>query len=302
MRFLTARSSPSSDGTRVSRRVWGQGGRELRRRNSTFLDHKGNPTPTVLLPVRRQVLPRRLRTPATTRPARSPSRLPKGTYYFDASIDTFCRRPRRTAESHHGDRTGSSSPPESDSDFTVYAREGTQPSLKVDRPGSRARRASELGFGMKTNWGGPAARPASCTTSRASSSRPSKTSWPKFELVRRSRCWPSRTATATSTAARTSTTCASPRRAACPPNVQRAVPDRDARPRRLGHALPRAGLGGPARQRRLGPVAVAAATSTTPRTSTWHGSLSEFTKVGEWPEPRLPVLGHVHGRSSSAAP
>lgn len=203
-------------------------------------------------------------------------RLPKGTFFLDGSIYTPnpdpAQRGTTTVLTEPGiEVTG-------DTEIVFDARHGIQPSIKVDQEATPA--SSELAFDMKANWGDTGGT-WFLNNFDSIRVRPSKTSWPKFTFH------------AGSVMAKPDGNggfVGSPyqyhvriiEKGRVPENLQRAVKDRElARVDSVTHARVPGSIG----QRdngASGPLPLRLKEFYTPDTP-WDGSLSEFVKLGEYP-------------------
>ena len=263
-----------------------EGGRELRREAHVPRPRR-QADAELLLPVR-QRRPSPSRTSASTRPARSCSACPRARTTSRPPSPPATPTPRSAARLTAAIEPGYAVT--ADADLVVDARQATQPSLKVDRP-EAAPAASELGFSMTTNWGGPAARPTSCATSRASWSRPSKTSWPKFSWYAQSvLAKPDGTGNFDGSPYQYHVRIAEKGRV--PADVQRSVPDRAlARVDSITHARVPGSVG----QRDNGasgplPLKLRGVLHPGCRVARFAVRVHEGRRVAQ---PRLPVLGHA---------
>lgn len=204
-------------------------------------------------------------------------RLPKGKFYLDGTIST------RDPDPTKGGLTTALTEPAlevtGNAEITFDARQGTQPVIAIEQKDAKAAQAG-LGFQMQANWGatGGTWYLNSFDNIRV---RPSKTSWPKFDFY-------------------AETVMAKPdangkfdgspyqyhvrisEKTRVPENVQRSVKDRElARVNSVTHARVPGSIG----QRdsgASGPLPLRLKEFYTPGVE-WSGSLTEFTKLGEWP-------------------
>ncbi|MFC3893825.1 S8 family serine peptidase [Lentzea rhizosphaerae] len=203
-------------------------------------------------------------------------RLPKGAFFLDGSIYTPSADPTK-----RGTTTVLTEPAievTKDTEIVFDARQGIQPSIKVDQEATAA--SSELAFDMKANWGDTGGT-WYLNDFESIRVRPSKTSWPKFTFH------------AGSVMAKPDGNggfAGSPyqyhvrimENGRVPENLQRAVKDRElARVDSVTHARVPGSIG----QRdngASGPLPLRLKEFYTPDTP-WDGSLSEFVKLGEYP-------------------
>ena len=204
-------------------------------------------------------------------------RLPKGEYFFDSSVYTPDADPTKRGKTMAAIEPAFSVT--ADSDLVIDAREGNQPAIAVDQKEAKPA-ASELGFGMTTNWG------TTGTTwilrdFEGLSVRPSKSTWPKFTFY------------AQSVMARPDGNGffdGSPyqyhvrvtEKTRVPADVRRSVKDRElAKVNSVTHVRVPGSVG----QRddgASGPLPLRLKEFYTPDVD-WSGSLTEFAKVGEYP-------------------
>ncbi|MCP2244526.1 Serine protease, subtilisin family [Lentzea aerocolonigenes] len=203
-------------------------------------------------------------------------RFRKGTYFLDGSIYTPNADPQK-----RGTTTVLTEPAievTKDTEIVFDARQGIQPSIKVDQEATAA--SSELDFDMKANWGdtGGTWYLNDFETTRV---RPSRTTWPKFTF---------RAGSVMAKPDGNGGFAGSPyqyhvrisENGRVPENLQRAVKDRElAKVDSVTHARVPGSIG-----RRddgaSGPLPLRLKEFYTPDTP-WDGSLSEFVKLGEYP-------------------
>jgi subtilisin family serine protease len=203
-------------------------------------------------------------------------RLPKGTFFLDGTI--YTPNPDPTKRGTYSILTEPALQVTGNADIVFDSREGNQPSIKVEQEAAPA--SAELVFDMKANWGDTGGSWI-MNDFQGLLLRPSKTAWPKFEFG------------ASSVMAKpdgNGTFHLSPyqyhvrisEKTRVPANVQRSVRDRDlARVDSVTHARVPGSVG----QRdngASGPLPLRLKEFYTPDVP-WSGSLTEFTKLGEYP-------------------
>ncbi|MEV6238356.1 hypothetical protein [Lentzea sp. NPDC051838] len=141
----------------------------------TFLDHDGRPAPNYHF---RFVDNARQEEHSGYDPSGTVTvRLPKGTFYFEANIDTPGATPTT-----RGRLTSAAEPAfavTSDTELVIDARQATQPAISVDRQ-EAAEVVSEAGLSSITDWGGEVGARFLIDTFDGFYVRPSTTSRPQF--------------------------------------------------------------------------------------------------------------------------
>lgn len=204
-------------------------------------------------------------------------RLPKGKFFLDGMIST--RDPDPTKGGPITTLTEPALEVTGNTEIVFDARQGTQPSIAVEQKDAKAAQAG-LGFLMQANWG------ATGGTWHLNSFdgirvRPSKTSWPKFDFYAEAvLAKPDANGKFDGSPYQYHVRISEKTRV--PANVQRSVKDRElARVNSVTHARVPGSVG----QRdngASGPLPLRLKEFYTPGVE-WSGSLTEFTKLGEWP-------------------
>jgi hypothetical protein len=241
----------------------------------TFLDHDGKPTQYYnyrFVNVDKRVAHFRFDPSGTL-----VQRLPKGKYFYDATVNT--RDPDPTKR---GRTTAAVEPAfevSGDTELVTDARHGNQPAIQIERP-EAGPVSAELGFDMRANWG----ETGSFWIMRDFEGlfvRPSKTTWPNFT-------WYAQAVMAKPDGA--GGFAGSPyqyhvritEKTRVPAEVQRSVRDRElARVNSVTHARVPGSIG-QREQGASGPLPLRLQEFYTPGVP-WSGSLTEFTKLGEYP-------------------
>ncbi|MET9626914.1 S8 family peptidase [Lentzea sp. NPDC006480] len=204
-------------------------------------------------------------------------RLPKGAYFLDSSVYTPNADPTK-----RGSNTVAIEPAFSvtaNTDLVIDARQGVKPVIKVDQKEAMPA-ASELGFDMTTNWGTTGSTWILNDFENVAV-RPSASSWPKFDFYAQSvMARPDGNGSFAGSPYQYHVRIAEKTRV--PADLQRAVPDRA-----LAHvnSVTHARVPGSIGQRdngASGPLPLRLKEFYTPDVD-WSGSLSEFTKLGEYP-------------------
>ncbi|MGW6928561.1 S8 family peptidase [Lentzea sp. NPDC054927] len=259
----------------------------------TFLDGNGKPTPNYnyrFVDVNKPQAHFRFDESGTIL-----QRLPKGTFFLDGSI--YTRNPDPTKRGVNTILTEPALEVTGNADIVFDARQGNRPSIKVEQEAAPA--SSELVFDMKANWGETGGSWI-MNDFEGVLVRPSKTSWPKFEFGASSvMAKPDGNGTFHLSPYQYHVRIAEKTRV--PENVQRVVKDRDlARVDSVTHARVPGSVG----QRdngASGPLPLRLKEFYTPDVP-WSGSLTEFTKLGEYPSLGYQFTGvqrsFKHGKST----
>ncbi|SDJ21580.1 Serine protease, subtilisin family [Lentzea albidocapillata subsp. violacea] len=204
-------------------------------------------------------------------------RLPKGKFFLDGTISTRDPDPAKgglitTLTEPALDVTG-------DTEIVFDARQGIQPVISVEQKEAKSASAG-LGFLMQANWGatGGTWHLGNFDSVRV---RPSTTSWPKFDFYAESvLAKPDAGGKFDGSPYQYHVRISEKTRV--PANLQRSVKDRElARVNSVTHARVPGSIG----QRdngASGPLPLRLKEYYTPGVE-WSGSLTEFTKLGEWP-------------------
>ncbi|MDX3659440.1 S8 family serine peptidase [Streptomyces sp. ID05-26A] len=204
-------------------------------------------------------------------------RLPKGKFFLDGTIST--RDPDPTKGGLNTTLTEPALEVTGNAEIVFDARQGNQPAIAIEQKDAKAASAG-LGFLMQANWG---ATGGTWYLNNFDSVRvrPSKTSWPKFDFYAESvLAKPDANGKFDGSPYQYHVRISEKTRV--PANVQRSVKDRElARVNSITHARVPGSVG----QRdsgASGPLPLRLKEFYTPGVD-WAGSLTEFTKLGEWP-------------------
>ncbi|NKE59578.1 S8 family peptidase [Lentzea sp. PSKA42] len=241
----------------------------------TFLDRNGKPTPDYqyrFVDVNQPKAHFRFDPSGTL-----VQRLPKGTFFLDGSIYTRDADPTK-----RGTMTALTEPAieiTGNTDIVFDARQANQPSIAVEQKDA-APATSELGFDMRANWGQTGGTWI-LNNFEGFLVRPSKTSWPKFQFYAQSvMAKPDGNGRFDGSLYQYHVRISEKTRV--PENVQRAVKDCElAKVDSVTHARVPGSVG----QRdngASGPLPLRLKEFYTPGVE-WSGSLTEFTKLGEYP-------------------
>ncbi|MGW6442426.1 S8 family serine peptidase [Lentzea sp. NPDC055074] len=222
-------------------------------------------------------------------------RLPKGKFFLDGTIST--RDPDPTKGGLNTTLTEPAMEVTGNAEIVFDARHGVQPAITIEQKDAKSASAG-LGFLMQANWGqtGGTWYLNNFDSVRV---RPSKTTWPKFDFYAETvMAKPDANGTYDGSPYQYHVRISEKTRV--PANVQRSVKDRElARVNSVTHARVPGSVG----QRdggASGPLPLRLKEFYTPGVE-WSGSLTEFTKLGQWPSlgfqssvtPRVFKLGRV---------
>ncbi|MET9226042.1 S8 family serine peptidase [Lentzea sp. NPDC003310] len=204
-------------------------------------------------------------------------RLPKGKFFLDGTIST--RNPDPTKSGLTTTLTEPALEVTGDTELVFDARDGVQPAIAVEQKDARSATAG-LGFLMQANWGetGGTWYLNNFDSVRV---RPSRTTWPEFDFYAESvLAKPDANGKFDGSPYQYHVRITEKTRV--PATVQRSVKDRElARVNSVTHARVPGSVG----QRdsgASGPLPLRLKEFYTPGVE-WSGSLTEFTKLGEWP-------------------